>query len=748
MAQAQTVDSVDVLDYDVSLDLSHGNTFNGDATLTVRLTAPCATLKLDLHGTADSVWVDGVQLATPTVASIPTAGHAVGDTLTVRVAYHCTGYVESYGFGGFHFDSDMSYNLGVGFVEDPHVMGRVMMPCRDNFHDKATYTLRVKSQSGWTAECSGELRDHMVDSDGCEHSVWRIGQPVCTYLVGVSQAAWNRLERNVASLYGTYPLTLGYTTQNATLVERAFAELDSVVPMFERCFGPYRWGRIGYIATTRGSMEHVTNIALAKSAMTSTAEQAQMTIAHELAHAWFGNLVTCATGEDMWINEGGASFCSEVAMESTSGRKASDKYYQANLESVVRTAHLIDEGYRALSPMPHAQTYGSTTYDKGALVWHSLRGLFGDSLFYNALQRLMTNKAFDNIDAYALRDSLSLYTGVDLTDFFQFHVFTPGFVDYHVELTATDHPAVNIKVQGVGTYATPHSGLVPVTFFGTDGSQMEAWFEVDSNGGGGTLDVMYDVAYCVLDNNCALSDAATLASFDIAQKGTYSNNTAHVKVLVNNNMPEGSRIAVEHHWGRPWNLEGQTGVVRSAQRYWMVRGTQSLFTDVQGRFRFVHDNNSSSSYAYLDPGFIVSNESIDSLVLLYRPNSGEAWQAVSHERTGSLNEGFLCATPLRTGEYTLAIVDPNLVGIITPTQATGTTLSLFPNPVAQGEALTLKVPVDGSFTVRIFDAAGHPVWQKKCCHNGRKISPCLASGIYMVQIENRFVSLQSKLIVL
>ena len=742
--RAQTAqDSVDVLDYDISVDLSADAPFAGDATLTVRLTAPCSTLELSLRGEADTVWVNGTALDSPTLAAIPTATHAAGDTLTVRVRYHGAGFVESYGWGGFHFDSDMSYNLGVGFSTSPHVLGDALMPCRNNFHDKATYTLRVRTKAGWTAECGGELQGRSLEADGTERSVWRIAQPVSTYLVSVSQSAWKRIYSTVPSLHGTYPLTLGYLQGDSAHVARAFAELDSVVPMFERCLGPYRWGRIGYIATAQGSMEHVNNIALAKDFMASTSERAQMTIAHELGHAWFGNLATCRTAEDMWFNEGGASFCSELAMEANAGREAATRYYQTNLESVLRQTHITDGAYRPLSPMPQQYTYGSTTYDKGALVWHSLRGLLGDSLFYRSMRQLFADKAFGTVDATEVRDSLAAYSGVDLGDFFDFHVYSPGFADYHVELASHEQPSVRIRRQGVGTTAMPQGDRVPVTFFGTDGSTMKAWFNMSGDEGGGTLDVTYPVAYCVLDYDCELSDAATVA--ELRKGGPHSIGFAHFKYV--GTLPEEGAVTVEHHWGRPWEADTLAGVTRTAGRYWMVRGPQAVYEGVQGQFRYVRDGYTDGSYTHLDHGFLGTASAVDSLVLLYRSGSDQPWQAVSHRRTGNSNEGYLTTDNLRTGEYTLAVADTTLLGIA-DIHAAPSAFHLFPNPVAQGGTLTLKAPVEGCYTVRIFDAAGHQVWQRKCCHNGRKISPRLASGTYLVQIENKFVSLQSKLIVL
>ena len=745
--QAQSVDSVDVLDYDVAVDLSAEEPFAGDATLTLRLTAPCPSFGLSLHGTADSIWVDGTRLDSASLDAIPTAPHAVGDTLTVRVCYHGDGYVEYYGWGGFHFDNNLSYNLGVGFGTNPHSIGSALMPCRDNFHDKATYTLRVRTKAGWSAECGGLLQSRSVAADSSELSVWRIDQPVPTYLVSVSQAAWKRVQSAVASRYGTYPLTLGYLRSDSAHVAQAFAELDTVVPMFERCLGPYRWGRIGYIATPKGSMEHVNNIALDQRFMNSTSEQAQMTIAHELGHAWFGNLVTCATEADMWFNEGGASFTSERAMEANKGRAAAMKYYQANLESVLRLAHINDNGYRPLSPMPHTYTYNTTTYDKGSMVWHSLRSYLGEEAFYAALRRLFADKAFGNVDAYEVRDSLSAYTGVDLGDFFDFHVFTPGFVDYHLRLDEQgcmgDEVGVFIRQQGVGTTATSHANRVPVTFFSCDGDTAKRVLTFDGAEGYDVASLPFVPCWFVQDYDCEYSDAATLATF---KSGSSSGNlTAHIKL--SGPLPSDAPIAVEHHWGSPWDVDTLTGLQRAANRYWVVSGLHQCYDGLQGQFHFVSHGYTNGNYPYLDNGF-ADRTALDSVMVLYREGYGHPWQAVSHRRSGNDNEGYFLVDNLRTGEYTLAVVDTNLLSLRHLSSTPHCRLNLFPNPLTQGGALTLEVPVDGTFTVRIFDAAGHEVWRKKGCSNGRKVRPRLASGTYLVRIENNFVSLQSKLIVL
>ena len=744
-SRAQVADSVDVKDYDVTLDLSNGSPFGAYADLTMRLLRPCATVRLDFVGDVDSLKINNNWVANPDMEALPTAGIAAGVDFHVQVWYRGHRNIENYGWGGFHFDNDMHYNLGVGFESNPHVTGRSVFPCRDNFHDKATYTFRVKAKQGWTAECGGMLQSRDTNADGNELSVWRIAQPTPTYLASVSQAPWTRVQDTIVSLYGSYPLTVGYINRMEQMVRSAFAELDSVVPMFERCFGPYRWGRIGYIATHKGSMEHVNNIALAEDFIASTSERAQSTIAHELGHAWFGNLITCATEGNMWINEGGASFTSEVAMEAVRGREASDDYYQRNLESVLRTTHVTDGGYRALYGIPYNYVYGSTVYDKGWMVWHSLRSYLGEELFYNAMNTLMERCAFSNLDSYQLRDSLSLYTGVDLTDFFDFHVFSPGFVDYRVEMDGNgclgNQVGVRIRQQTVGTNHALRSSHVPVTFYaqpGYDSTMCKRVIAFEGNEWYDVVDLPFEPAYCVLDRDLELSDAATVVATNLEARVRKPMAVAHMMASAYNPL----NIAVEHHMA-PSMGEMPGGVIRKAKRYWMVRGQWTPNDSVKGWFRFVRTGNANSSYANLDRGFYGKSVTADSLGLFYRRNNEAPWQLVSRLREGETNEGWMVCENMMPGEYTLAVVDFEHLSIDRPRTVEA---QLFPNPLKKGQPLTVEVDTEEPFTVTIFDEGGRQVWQKKGCHNGQKLSTGLAKGTYFVRIENNFISLHSKLI--
>ena len=727
-AWAQTADSVDVVDYDLTLDLSNGAPFAARAVLTVQLERSLDAISLQLMGSVDSLLVDGVAVANPDLSQIPVSGIAPHTPFTVTVAYHGRNYVESYGWGGFHFDNDMSYNLGVAFREDPHSIGRAMFPCRDNFTDKATYTLRVTTRAGWTAECGGVKQSASVDSAGREHSVWRIDWPTPTYLVSVSQANFHKIQTTA----GGYPMTLGFTTQDSAMVAQTFRQMDTVVPMFERCFGPYRWERIGYIATQKGSMEHVNNIALARSMMASpSSPYGRITIPHEFGHAWFGNLVTCRTEADMWFNEGGASFTSEVAREATSGREAARDFYQENLESVVRTAHTTDGTYLPLSPMPHSLTYGSTTYDKGALVWHSLRGILGEEVFYTAMRRLFADKAFGTVDALEVRDSLMAYTGMDLVDFFDFHVFTPGFVSYHVEM---HDDTLYIRQQGVGTDVTPHTARVPVTFVSSDGQSEKRWYTVAAGDTAiAVTGLPFTPRYCLLDRDCDISDAATRGEKLLETRGRHTFASTHFTANAAN-LNRNVMMFVDHRWGRPDGMDTIAGVTRAAKRYWVIAGDFDHTDNIGGRFDYSRTDG-------LDAGFYVNVATIDSIALMHRWDSRSPWRCVSHYHTSSSDGYFTCV--LQPGEYTLAVVDTALLAVHGAEAANPT---LFPNPLHRGEALTFEAPFDGQYDITILDASGRKIWGKRGCRKGRALHPNLPAGTYLVIIENKSVSLQSKLI--
>ena len=757
-AQDAEHDSIDVLHYRLILDVGHTayKQLQGVAEITFVKTRECGSVTFDLI--ADSihpVMLDGVVTrgysydADNFLLRIYVGGR-VGDTHIVSIPYYTSGHVESYGFGGMHMDNNIHYNLGAVFREYPHNYGRCFYPCRDNFYDKATYTYVVTSKPGWRSLCSGMLQSSTVNDDGSLTEEWQLSQPIPTYISSISSAPWNVIETSFLGENTSYPATLGYLSHDSANVVAHFDMLNSVVPMFERCFGPYRWERIGYISTPTGSMEHAQNIALVSVCMSSTGDAScDMTTCHELGHAWFGNLITCATAGDMWINEGGASFCEEVAREAIDNRRKADSYYQSKLNEVLRTTHFKDGGYYALSGMPEIHTYGSTTYDKGAMVWHSLRGIMGDSLFYSCMRRLFDRCAFGNIDAVALRDSLSLYSGIDLTGFFDFHVFTPGFVDYSVEHLAVEGNNATLTLRQLlrGTDHYAYGNRVPVTFFSHDLQQSDQWMFFDDSIATQTFALPFNASFVIVDYHHLLSDACTDGTVTLNKKGTVEVSNAFCKLYVSKTLEEGDNwVHVGHHFAHP---TGDTleGIIRLSDRYWEVNARYGS-EDISMRLLYNQGTNNSSGASNIDALFYENRATLDSLCVVYRPDAQHPWQVVSRKRTSSstTSSGYFSAPFFPHGQYALAIIDSNLVSLPPEPGSQTPQLRIFPNP-NHAEFQVELGGYDKKFHLFVYDIKGNKVLEKSDLSDQCIIHHTLPAGTYIVLIKNNFLSLQSQIII-
>lgn len=742
-------DTIAIRHYDLKLDIGHQqqNTIIGKATLDITLLQASPVFRLDfLRATIDSLALNGQPLSDSDYTYdgrhllVSCATLTVGNSAQLEVFYRTAGCIEQQNWGGFHFDNTIYYNLGVAFSDFPHSYGRSWYPCLDNFTSKSTYSFTYTSPVGWTTTCSGIKDSSILNTDGSETSYWTLDNPTPTYLISVSVGPFSKIERSYRGEYGTYPAIIAYRNQDSTAVARAFDQLDSVVPMFERCFGPYRWGTIGYTGTTKGSMEHVNNISLVNGAMSSMERGYQNVMAHELSHAWFGNLVTCASSYDMWMQEGGASFCEEVAAEAAYGKEVSMEVYQDNLLNVLLTTHLQDDGYKPLYGHTPDYTYGSTVYNKGATVWHSLRGYLGDELFYSTMRQFFEHNAFRNITSQALQDSLSLYSGVDLTDFFAFHVFQPGFVDYHLDHFSTREQdgkwlttvTVRYKLHGNDSDFQMNGHRIDVTLF--NGRRPFATHTLAFDGVSTTQTFESDLRpdFALLDYHMKLSDAVSEEVAVITEKAPYDMARAFVKISPSK-TDDTAFIHVAHHFCRPDGEYTDAAVsnphiLRMANRYWVVSGLLPE-ESVSGRTYFSYGTSQ-----YLDNGFYNSSATLDSLYLLYREDSHHPWQTVKTKRTGNAGQGTLLYSRIRLGEYTLAVMDqPTYESILQPEQGASKFVA-YPNP-SQGK-ITIKADVASDrLHISVATLSGTTLIEKQEIANGQPCDIRLNPGTYIISVH-------------
>lgn len=740
--QDNIVDSVDVLDYDLVLDVGNHtqNRIEGSAAVTMRVLQPVDSIGLELKlSEVDSVLVDGVNTGfgyEAPLLKVPFSG-SVGDTVVVTVFYRKGQYIAPNGWGGFYFDNNIYYNLGIAIYEYPHNIGKAWFPCRDNFYDKATYRFRITAKPGWQAICTGVKVSEVEYDDHSLVSEWVLGHPTPTYLVGVAVADFNTIDTLFNGNDTVYPGLLGYLNHSTSGVQTAFGHMNKVIPMYERCFGPYRWDRVGYVSTPKGSMEHVGNIAFTTQCMASDAEACLATMSHEFAHSWFGNLITCATAADMWINEGGASFCEELAVQAIYADTDPMRYKvfaDENLSDVLLQAHINDNGFKPLYGQTPEYTYGTTVYDKGATVWHSLRGYVGDSLFYSSMRRLFRNMAFQNIDSYSLRDSLSLYTGIDLTDFFAFHVFNAGFCDFVIDSLTTVgmNTTVFIRQKSYGTTTLANGNRVWISFFSPQMEREDRLVTFDGAATSASFVLPFVPAFAIVDYDKHLSKAAIGSELAVSSKGTFDLPLSQMKVSVMKVSDSSSSwVYAVHHWCKPDTSESPR-YVRMARRYWHISGVFNPEERLNGRF-----HHSSS----LDEGLFSGTSELGMVRVLYREGVGYEWREVAANHAGTSVDGYFVVNNIQPGEYTLAFVDTSVHVSTQVIDGASHELNVYPNP-SRG-AVTIETGVRGEhLIVDVCDSNGRVVAKALPAVSGESMKLALHDGVYLLNVyrdKGRFV---------
>ena len=740
VAQDNIVDSVDVLHYDLRLDMGTRTVkrIEGSAAVTMRIVSQIDSLTMELSPSdVDSVWLDGVQVpfsynSRAAKLNVPFGGN-VGDTVVMTVFYRKGQHVMLNGWGGFYFDNYIYYNLGIAIYEYPHNAGKAWFPCRDNFYDHATYRFEITAKPGWQAICTGVLDTIRRGDDGCDTYCWTLNRPTPTYLVGVAVAPFHIIEREYVSEYGTYPALLAFTTHDSVSVWNVYENMSRVIPMLERRFGPYRWDRVGYVSTPKGSMEHVGNVAFTTQCMAESDEPCLATMSHEFAHSWFGNLVTCATSLDMWINEGGASFCEEIAVEAIyadSDPLRYKDYAKENLSNVLTSTHITDNGFKPVYGQTPEYTYGSTVYNKGATVWHSLRGYMGDSLFYSSLRKLFERHAFKNIDSWQLRDSLSAYSGMDLTDFFDFHVFGPGFVDYIIDSIHNDRSstAVYLRQKLYGTDSLMRSNRVWISFFSADRKQRaDKLVEFDGETTKQVFQLPFKPEYAFVDYDDVLSKASVSQELVAKEKGPFDLVASQFRAQVSK-VAEGDSawLYVTHHWTRP-DTSLSPRFLKIADRYWQVDCKINSGTKVGGRFYYHRPT--------LDDELFSNSAEFKQVRLLYREDANHEWGVLTAVTSGNSVQGYFVASTLKPGQYTLAMIDTGYVDIVVPEDADNQsgTVKVYPNPT--NGSLTIETGTPGEpLRIDVCDAGGRIVRKDVPAVSGGQIELSLEPSIYILNV--------------
>lgn len=742
-------DTLDVIHYDITLDLTlmSNQQIKGSCTIDfVALMNNINLIHLDLEElTVDSVTDVNGTLAfshnSPDLFVTPSSVLNTSDTYQLTVYYHGNPANDAV-WGGFYFSLGYAYNMGVGFEANPHNYGRVWFPCFDNFVERSSYDVHVLSNGGRRTYCGGERMSEEVVGTDSLLTHWSLSEPIPTYLASVACTNYEEVHQNYTSINGEdIPIWLVAKAADTTAMKNSFINLNQTLSAFENNYGRYRWPRVGYtvVPFSGGAMEHATNIAYPKFAIDGSLDYETL-YAHELSHHWWGDNVTCRTAEDMWLNEGWASFSEAIFTEALYGEQAYIDYLKDVHKNVLLHAHQDDDGRYPVSPVPHDITYGTHVYQKGSIMAHALRHYMGDQAFFDACRSFQEEKTFSDISSYDLRDHFQTFTSADLTTFFDKWVFQPGYPSFRVNHFEQNGTNLIVHTEHKAHYGPSFYGAVPMqlTAKKTDGTEVSFDIIIDQEFDLIELELPenFEVHSTYLNGNNWLPQAVLGENqvFESTDAITYDYAECKIEVTdVTANFP--LWIRAENHWSAAEtpSFIPFTDYFISPDRWWDVRGnipqTGTILTINY------YGNSAVTAGNYFDPQFFnfIDNNNFDEndLIILYQPNTLSPWSEWSDFSVNTLgsatnNNGKIVINNIREGRFAWA-VRTGVVGVDIQTESTTSQLRKI-NP-DQYQLVSKK----GS--VQLFDQNGKVIYQSKTNGDHLIDVSSYSTGIYFLQVN-------------
>ena len=422
-------DKFDQTYFDIELNLDPSVPTITSAVTTMRATVvdgPLTEMELDF---ADNMTISGI-----TVGGNPTLWNRGNDVLTVTLdrAYTNEEQVEIVvSYSGrprneaFYFSSYDGSPM-IWTLSEPYG-ARTWWPSKDWPSDKADEVdIRVTAPTGNRILSNGVLISES-DNGTVTSAHWNESYPIATYLVqigvypyAVSTGSYESIGgESVDLVFYDFPSQVGNNAPANALV-------DDILGVFEGVFGEYPFAAEKYghnESLFGGGMEHQT--------CTSLGAYFESVVAHEAAHQWWGDLVTCDTFNHVWLNEGFATYGEALWAEVTYGEEAYFADVLANQYFGPGTVYVEDlSNFNAIFD-------SNLSYNKASWVLHMLRHVLGDDDFFATLAQYRMDFAYASATTEQFRDVAEAVSGRDLDAYFQEWIYGEGFPIYSFDWSAS-----------------------------------------------------------------------------------------------------------------------------------------------------------------------------------------------------------------------------------------------------------------------------------------------------------------------
>lgn len=392
-------------------------------------------------------------------------------------------------------------------------------PCKQDLNDKIeNIDIYLTAPSQYVSVANGVEISQTTNGNGTKTTHFRHNYPIPAYLVAIAVTNYSIYTQQAGSPPNQFPIVNYIYPENYNSAVNSLAQTIPIMNLFEELFEtyPYADEKYGHAQFGwGGGMEHTT--------VSFMGNFSRGLIAHELAHQWFGNKITCGTWKDIWLNEGFAAYLSGLVVENLDG----NNNFITWKNNIINNITSQPGGYLYLqdSDLTNVNRIFSSrlSYNKAAMVLHMLRWKLGDEDFFQACRNYLAdpNLAF----GYAVTDDLKFHleaeSGTDLTEFFDNWVYKQGYPRYTITASNIGNNQVQIQI----SQTQSHSSVsffklpVPVRLTGSNNSSLDVVLDNTFNNQTFVVDVPFTVTDIEFDPERHLisrNNTATLGTGEFA----------------------------------------------------------------------------------------------------------------------------------------------------------------------------------------------------------------------------------------
>jgi len=521
---------------------------NGEVTTKYRAKQDMNTISFDLSNDlqVSAVKQRGIDLVysrttnNELLINLPqTQNTNVLDSLSITYS----GIPPSSGFGAFvtdqHAGTPVLWTLSEPFG------AMEWWPCKQDLNDKAnSIDVYITTPAQYVSVSNGVEPAPPTVNGNTKTTHFRHNYPIPAYLIAIAVTNYSVYNQQAGTAPNQYPIINYLYPESLDANKTNLDQTHLLLDFYESIFTPYpyRTEKYGHAQFGwGGGMEHTT-----VSFMVSFSRDL---IAHEMAHQWFGDKVTCGSWNDIWLNEGFATYLAAMVIEHFDGEGA----FISNKIQMINNITSVSNGAVYLSDTEATDVNrifsSRLSYDKGAMVLNMLRFKLGDTAFFSGLKNYLNDPAlaYGYAQTPDLQAHLEVASGTNLTEFFADWIYNQGYPSYTIVAQNTGPNQVRITVNqsqsdaSVSFFEMP----IPIRLLGTNGEVQD--FVLDNNTNGQVFDlaipfsvrsVLFDPKRELISKNNSASLGSTDFGTDVALS-VYPNPANNQLTL---NLPRGLRL--------------------------------------------------------------------------------------------------------------------------------------------------------------------------------------------------------------